>query len=472
MIIKQIAFFISLNLLFQFNCYSQIVPSIKKNEGFAPIKFKMNNSEDQYIRFITWLQVWGSMNDNNPGTIGYDFKEDKTSKAIAIRRARMLLYAQLNSKWLLLFHFGINNHNFNSGGLNGNDGKKPSLFIHDAWAEYSIIPKKLSIGSGLHYWNGVSRFASASTTSFMTLDAPIFNWATIETTDQFARQFGIYAKGQLNRFDYRIALNQPFQYGVNPYLQKTTTTNGYNNEPAAKNAFSNNFAFAGYFKWMQKEKESNLLPFETGTYLGEKKILNLGFGFYHHPKSMYVVENEGENQIVKINHATVLGADVFYDAPIGKKGFSFNSYTLVQHMNFGQNYLRNIGILNSCTHVGNADQLGNTYANRSVMGAGNIQPTIGTGTIAYTQAGIKFPEFKNGTSVMPYITLTHKKLEAIGKGSIQYDLGANYFIHKHNAKITAQYSTRPIYQFDNENVKGISQNGLKGQFIVQSQICF
>ena len=58
------------------------------------------------------------------------------------------------------------------------------------------------MGAGLHYWNGVSRLSSQSTLNFMTLDAPIFNWTNIEATDQFARQFGIYAKGQLDRLDY------------------------------------------------------------------------------------------------------------------------------------------------------------------------------------------------------------------------------------------------------------------------------
>ena len=38
----------------------------------------------------------------------------------------------------------------------GNQGKKPALFIHDAWTEFRIIPSKLYMGAGLLYWNGVS----------------------------------------------------------------------------------------------------------------------------------------------------------------------------------------------------------------------------------------------------------------------------------------------------------------------------
>ena len=55
------------------------------------------------------------------------------------------------------------------------------IYMHDVWTEFMLVPKKLYIGTGLHYWNGVSRMANASTLNFMTLDAPIFNWYTTMT---------------------------------------------------------------------------------------------------------------------------------------------------------------------------------------------------------------------------------------------------------------------------------------------------
>jgi hypothetical protein len=79
---------------------------------------------------------------------------------------------------MILSHWGINNQSFINGatapnGPNGtatasNQGKKPQLFLHDAWTEYRIIPTKLYIGAGLHYWNGASRLSSHSTLNFMT----------------------------------------------------------------------------------------------------------------------------------------------------------------------------------------------------------------------------------------------------------------------------------------------------------------
>jgi hypothetical protein len=71
-------------------------------------------------------------------------------------------------------------------------------------------------------------------------------------------------------------------------------------------------------------------------------------------------------------------------------------------------------------------------------GPGNAQPTIGTGTISYTQLGLLLPKLENGTQLMPYLTYTRKNFELLQAGSNQYDLGLNYFINGHNAKITAQ----------------------------------
>lgn len=443
----------------------------KKPLVYKPIKFNISEDGSQYFRVITWLQTWATLTQNNPGTVGYDFKPLESSSAIAIRRARVLFLSQLSPRFLILTHFGINNQSYNSGGATGsNDGKKPQMFIHDVWTEYAVVPRKLYLGTGLLHWNGVSRMATGSTMNFMTLDAPIFNWITIETNDQFARQLGIYAKGQLNRLDYRLSLTQPFRFGVNPFTETTKTTNGFNNMVAAKNGFTSSFAPQAYFQYMFKDIESNLLPFQVGSHLGAKKVFNIGAGFYHHPKSTYTYDPALGNNALKQHSSTVFGADLFYDAPVTKKGHVLSVYSLYENMNFGDNYLRNIGILNTNTTMGTAAQLGNEYANRSVMGAGNLQPTIGTGRILYLQAGLKLPNSKNGSAFMPYLTLTNKKFEAIGKASTQYDVGVNYFLMGHNAKVTLQYGKRPVYKFDSSQPNGINQNGLKGQLTLQTEI--
>ncbi len=447
------------------------VESKKEPQQYKPIKIDVTEDGSYYLRILTWAQMWATYVDNNPGTIGYDLMPDNSSANIGIRRARMLLYAQMGPRWLILTHFGINNQTFNKGGYSGGtDGKKPQLYIHGVWTEFAVVPVKLYVGMGLHYWNGVSRSANASTLNFMTVDAPIFNWYTIETNDQFGRQMGIYIKGQLNRVDYRLALNQPFQNGVNAYTQTARTTTGFNSDLAAKNAFTSTFAQAGYVKYMFKDIEKDKLPYEVGLCMDGQELLNVGAGFYHHPKSTYTLEPGSGSDSVKLYNQTIFGLDVFYNHAIGNKGYLVNTYVLFQNMNYGKNYLRNIGVFNTSTTIGNQEQLGGEYANRSVMGAGNVQPTLGTGNILFAQFGLKFPSFENGSAFMPYITGTFKSFEAIDSPSLQYDLGLNYFINKHNAKVTLQYGTRPIYKYDTSQSNGIAQNGLKGQITLQTHL--
>lgn len=458
--------------------HAELIASEDNTELNKPVQYKpmtLNLSDDgtQYIRFITLLQVWALYNENNLGTIGYDFKSDPNASSFAIRRARFVSFAQLSPRWLVLLHFGINNQSFSSGGLNASiDGKKPQLFFHDAFTEFNIIPQKLSLGFGLHYWNGVSRFASASVLNMMTLDAPIANWYAIETNDQFGRQIGFYAKGQLGRLDYRVAINQPFTHGVNPYLQVSKTTNTINTELAAKNALTNTFAPAAYFKFMFLDHERNLLPYEPGSYLGEKRIFNVGAGFYHHPNSTYSYNPDASSDSLRIYNTTILGADIFFDSPVGDRGFAINAYLLYQNMNYGVNYLRNFGILNPAPVMGDEAQLDDECANRSALGPGNIQPMLGTGNIVYAQAGLKFPALSNGSAFMPYVTYTNKSFEAIGPDAHQYDAGLNYFLSGHHVKVTVQYGARPIYRFDPSSPTGITPNGLKGQFTFQSHIFF
>jgi hypothetical protein len=131
-------------------------------------------------------------------------------------------------------------------------------------------------------------------------------------------------------------------------------------------------------------------------------------------------------------------------------------YGAAYFYNFGPNYLRNIGILNFHTNA--------TGETATLARGGNAQPTIGTGTIGYVQVGYALPKLKDGRQFMPYVTLTYKDFERLRESSLQYDLGLNYLITGHNAKVTLQYSNRPIYS------NGLVKNGSKGELILQTHI--
>lgn len=436
-----------------------------EDHTYKPLTLKLNDNGSKYVRFIMWHQFWVTATQNNPGTRDVNGElidgtngSSQWSSDIALRRSRFLAYAQISPRVMILTHWGINNQSFINGATapNGpnptttasNQGKKPQLFLHDAWAEFRIIPSKLYMGVGLHYWNGVSRLGSHSTLNFMTLDAPIFNWHNIEATDQFARQFGVYAKGQLGKLDYRVALNKPFVNGTAPNLVQK---NGI-----AVNTFTENYATTGYVNWMFWDKESNFLPFYVGSYLGAKKVLNIGAGWYHqNGGSLYKTATDSIFQ----GH-TAFGADVFLDMPINKeKGTAVSLLATFYSFDYGTNYLRNIGILNEHTAP--------VASITSFSGGGNAQPTIGTGNIGYLQAGYALPKLQNGTSFMPYFTATYKDFERLRDPSFQWGAGINYFVTGHNAKLTLEYQTRPIYVSEGTDV---IRDGSRGQFIFQTHV--
>jgi hypothetical protein len=444
------------------------------DHSYKPLTLKLNEDGSKYVRFIMWHQMWATYTDNNPGTLDVNGKDltGTSSFDVAIRRSRILMYAQVSPRFLILTHFGINNQSFINGGANGganltsagvsNAGKRPQLYIHDAWTEFAVQPNKLHVGMGLHYWNGVSRLSSNSTLNFMTMDAPIFNWFNIEATDQFARQFGIYAKGQLGRLDYRVSLNKPFVNGT-PTSALALAAAG---KEVSVNTPSEKTAIQGYANYMFWDKEANVLPYFVGSYLGAKKVLNIGAGFYAHPEAM-ATRISGVSDSIRLHNETVLGADVFIDMPTRKgKGDCINVLLTYYNMDFGPRYLRNIGILNEHTTVAaaKADATANSWS-----GGGNAQPTIGTGSIFYAQVGYAAPKNKLGHQFMPYATMTHKKFDRLAAPSTQFGLGLNWFITGHNAKITAEYATRPVYK-SNFATGAIEPNGTKGQFSLQMHI--
>lgn len=315
------------------------------DHSYKPMTLKLTDDGKKFIRLITWHQIWATATQNNPGSKDVNGKlidgsagsTESWSTDLAIRRSRFLIHAQISPRFMILSHWGINNQSFINGGATAganaaavgtntpsNNGKRPQLYMHDAWTEFAVKPGLLSIGAGLHYWNGISRLTSNSTLNFMTLDAPIFNWANIEGTDQFARQFGIYAKGQIakGRLDYRLHLNKPFVFGTAPAAVGKTATGAIN--PAttgiAVNTFNENWSQGGYVKYMFWDKESNVYPFEVGSYLGSKKIFNIGAGFYTHKGATltYGQLNSTTNRDSINNTQKCFGVDAIVEYPINK----------------------------------------------------------------------------------------------------------------------------------------------------------
>lgn len=432
------------------------------DEYGSGLKVNLNTEGSKYLRIIAWNQVWFRSTEMNPGTM-INSEEAESSTDIGLRRLRLLLYAQITPRYMVLTHFGINNQTFTNGGAVSSTGtggygagKKPGMFFHDAWNEYAVVlpqaDKKfsLSLGAGLHYYMGLSRMTMSSTLNYLAADAPIFNWPLIENSDQFARQIGFFAKGKYGKLEYRLSYNKPFATNLAP-IDVTSDAAAV----AVDNNGNTKWSKAGYIEYQFFDTESNLLPYKVGSYLGSKKVFNLGAGFYLAPDGT----RTSVNSDVKKHDINLFAADAFLDMPVGSKKGAITAYSVFYSYDFGPNYLRNLGIMN--VGVTNPDFTGQA----ALAGAGNAQPTMGTGTIWYTQAGFLIPDSheKPKVRIQPFAAYTHKDFEALEKASSQFDVGANWYIDGHHAKITTQYSTRPVYTSPN-------QYSSKGEFLMQLAI--
>ena len=429
---------------------------------------KMNLSPDgsKYLRFIAWTQVWASYNENNsnttrngsaaptagtPGTPKFD------QLTFDMRRVRMILLAQLNPRFLTYVDFGIANQNAVSGGTPNEPtgpGKKTQMYIHEAVAEYRIN-KYLSLGGGLNYQVGVSRMTAASTANMLAYDVPIVNWPTLEQSDQFGFFLGFYGKGRIGSFDYRLAVDDAFisNTAFNPSLASVRTNAAqFNPRTAGK-------IYQGYFSYSFLEKESNLLPFTTGTYLGTKKVFNIGAGFHYNANgtisrpSNYPVFTPQNPQpagfdpfsTTATHDIKLFGADVFYDAPIDTTtNTALTFYGVYYNYDFGPNYVRNVGILNPGT--GSFGGIDNSLR-------GNAFPLIGTGHSYYAQTGLLLPKNLLGPKarLQPYVAYLRNSFEGLldasgdRKSVNVYDAGLNLLLDGHNAKLTLNCRARPDF---------------------------
>ncbi|KAA6434847.1 porin [Rufibacter glacialis] len=428
------------------------------------LKIKLNDKEDYYVRFMFWNQIWARHTEQNPGTLVNNTPQER-SFDIGARRLRLLAMAQLSPRFMIMTHFGINSQTFVGGGAAGSGGtgnygagKKPGMFFHDFTSEYTLFPAvnaltgekntfSLTFGAGLHYWLGVSRLTMASTTNFLTLDSPIFSFPTVDQSDQFVRMYGVYAKGKVDKLEYRLSVNKPFATNLVPEQENVAVDNNGVSKPSV----------AGYFEYQFLDQESNTLPFKVGTYLGQKRMFNLGVGFYTQQDGTKSLQNDH----LKSHDIALLAGDVFIDLPfyLGSKEMALTSYSGAYRYDFGPNYLRHSGTMN----LGTANP---AYDGpRSISGPGNARPMQGTGDIYYSQAGLLLPRLgqQDKLRLQPFMAYTRKNLEALEKGGNYWDFGSNLFIQQHNAKVSFQYSLRPNYLATDQI------DGNRGEFIVQFQ---
>lgn len=384
---KQLLILLGLFFVTSQMMYSQGSPDY--NGGF---KVKFNEDGSKYFRIISWAQMQGIYNTDVP---------DNTSHVgFKLKRARILMFAQITPKFLILTHIGLNNLASTSLSPTGK-GDGSQIFLHDAWAQYQVA-KNHTVGGGLHYFNGISRLNNQSTLNFLTLDNNRQSWSTLGLTDQFARHLGIFAKGKFGKLQYRVAINDVITNGLD---MREPLPNGDAVYGGKRILGSDDagFAYSGYFDYNILDQESNFLPFKVGTYLGGKRVFNIGAGFFYHPKGSVSMQNDLS---VKGNDVMIFAVDAFYDAPIGGNNAAITAYATFQSNDYGTDYL---------------------YS------------AYGTGSMFYSHVGYLFGGDKAKTRFQPYVSYGANSYNAINDNRNILGLGANMYMSGHHSKLTLEY---------------------------------
>lgn len=358
------------------------------------LKVKLNEDGSKYFRIISWAQFWARYTDDVP--------DDESNTDFSIRRARILMYSQISKDFLILTHFGLNSLNADNMSPVGKD-ESSQLFFHGVWGQYSLGSNH-AVGGGLHYWNGISRLNNQSTLNIMTLDNNRQSWATIGLSDQFARHIGIYAKGTFGKLQYRVSVNESI---TNNLQEETDPVNDGSAVYAGRRLLGSKDAgknFAGYFDYNFMDQESNFLPYKVGSYLGGKKVFNVGAGFFYHPKGSVIADTNG---ILKGEDIAIFAIDAFYDAPLGENGSAITAYATYQNNDYGENYT-----------------LGQTYE---------------TGSMIYGHVGYVIPNDNKKIKFQPYTSFNTRSIDAIDDNATTFGLGANAYFNGHNSKLTLEY---------------------------------
>ncbi len=413
------------------------------------LKTYLSADSSSYIKLNFVSQVWARYNQNNPGSTVNGELQNNTFD-VGLRRVRFVMSGQLSKRVAFFVQFGQNNFNYLSP-------RKAGSFLHDATAEYAFVPKKFSLGFGLNGWNGPGRFANSSVSSILGLDPPIFQETTNDVNDQFVRKLGVYAKGKLGKLDYRVSLSKPFVTQTASTTVDPLTLNSSYSMQVPKQALQ------GYFMYQFLDQENNFGPGTTGTYLGRKRVLNIGTGFVHQDKAMWSKTLLSDNTVSPDTayHAMNLwSVDLFYDAPINKEiGTALTIYTGYFVYDFGKGYLRNVGPMNPT----------NGTKNGSLNGTGNGAPLIGTGNTIYFQSGYKFRDKLLGESgtLQIYSAIQYSNFDRLKSPMAVIDAGVNWLIYGHNSKFTLNYQNRPVYS--SASAQAIDR---KGEVVLQYQVSF
>ena len=373
------------------------------------ITFNLTKDKKYFVKLGVHGQIWSRFMQLNPGTVDYNGTSVKTDADILLRRTCMSYYVHLdNFTFFSMIALTAQPH---TSSLNGSAPFHPQLFFYDAWGSYDFANGKFIAGGGLNMYNGISRASSASSMRSLGADVPLIAAPNLTSTEQAARQLSIFATGNINSFAYRIAVAKPFVCNTIP---DNIIPNTIYNLP------NHNYSFKGYFEYQIFDKESNKMPFKPATYIGEKKILNIGAGFDFQPDATVMYsETDIETKYNKLHFAV----DAFVDYPFANKS-AVTFYASQFWFNYGPNYTQSFGIVD-------------IYKN------GTSEYQFGTGNSTFLQIAYLLPAKQKSNRLQPYYEFTLRNFDGANKKLYHHNVGINYFVIGHKLKFSLQYENRP-----------------------------
>jgi hypothetical protein len=396
-----------------------------------------------WVRATFLNQTWVRYTELNPRS-SLDGTARDSYFDISLRRTRFQLYGG----WGRVFfytQYGLNNFNWHSA-------RRQGFFIHDAVGELALHPRSLSLGAGLTGWSGLARYAAPSAANILGYDAPLYEQATNDLTDQFLRKLSIYAKGKLGKLDYRLALSSPLsvkQVDSSVYRLRQGVASFSSRPPTPQ--------LNSYLQYQLWDEESNQTPYIAGTYLGQKRVLTLGAGITYQQDAMWRLQKPAEapptaHPDTLTDDMLLLSIDAFMELPVGHQGCALSVYTALQHMDFGQNYVRMQGVNNPAT-VG-----------------GNSLPLNGTGTLHYLQAGYLLPAGLLGQWGTLQVVASQQlnMLEALDSPAYIWEGSLNWLVASQGSKISLGYQSRPVYRQLADGKMELDTR--RGTYVVQWQV--
>jgi len=432
----------------------------KEKDG---VKYFLSSDSSTYLKLVGTVQVWLRYTQNNPGS-GFQypgnpsFYPESETFDIGIRRARFQLFGPLHKRLFFYSQFGINNFSAHST-------RKQGAFFHDLVGELKVIDRGLNLGAGLTGWSGLSRYSSPSIASTLMYDAPLYQQATNDISDQFLRKLSVYAKGKIKKLDYRAALSKPMPVQMASVHTDTTLDASFYNisvfSPRPPELQSQ-----AYLNWQFLDEESNLTPYTVGSYLGKKRVFNIGAGFVHQADAM---RHEKETNQIVYTDMLLWSADAFLDYAIDReKQTALTVYACYSDYDFGPNYSRSLGVMNA-VNASNAPTI------NKFSGYGNAFPMFGSGQIVYLQSAYLFKHdlLKSLGTLQVYGDGMMAFYDVLNEPMLVWDAGFNWLIKGQQAKISLNYQSRPVFEYNATNYSGSElKGGRKGMFVLQLQAGF